>query len=279
MFTVISKYNFNNVGICGKISGKLFKGKIDAYLVKEDEIFFISVAVRRDVSRNDYKKIVKLAGRYAENFICSDDVKLCDELENYEYNPNYYYCKLAINTAAEVIRLLPTTADKLGCLYIDRTGSFCDDIESLIPYCGDIKVVTDNLSKYRACSRKYSAKYGVSIIVSDSVKNSDNYHIVIAPRGVGDASLNKNSVVFISDKSYADDINEYVYDYKIDTAGFENIVIDGVDQMKIVATCYDFFETEQFAKAKVVDFNYNGKRCDANEIADTVARRYSFDYK
>jgi hypothetical protein len=96
------------------------------------------------------------------------------------YEPKRLPALLAMRAAQQVLRKSETPAQRLSVAVIDPRGVFTHSLEPLIPLAASIRVFCPDFAIYRATAARLLDRYGVTLILSDSVACFAQSDVVIA---------------------------------------------------------------------------------------------------
>jgi hypothetical protein len=97
------------------------------------------------------------------------------------YEPKRLPALLAMRAAQQVLRKCATPAQRLSVALVDPRGVFVRSLEPLIPLAGSLRVFCPDFSIYRATAALLLERYGVTLILSDSVASFAQSDVVVAP--------------------------------------------------------------------------------------------------
>ena len=75
---------------------------------------------------------------------------------------------LCLRTAQQVLRASKTPARSRSVTIVDQKGLLCRCLEPFVPLAGSLRVCTPDVAAYRATAAQLLARYGVTLILSDS---------------------------------------------------------------------------------------------------------------
>ncbi len=99
-----------------------------------------------------------------------------------EWSPSYFKDILLFNTAVSQIEKSVFNPAETLITLIDKKGVLHTEISRLVPFSGELKVITDNVKAYERESEIIMREYGLSLFVSDKLSNIPERGIIISCR-------------------------------------------------------------------------------------------------
>jgi hypothetical protein len=87
---------------------------------------------------------------------------------------------LHLQAAMQVLRRCETPAQKLSVTLVDPKGILCRCVEPLVMLAGSLRVFTPDFAVYRAAAAQLLIRYGVTLILSDSVGCFAQSDVIVA---------------------------------------------------------------------------------------------------
>ncbi len=106
---------------------------------------------------------------FPKNFINDSGIKT--------WSPSYFKDILLFNTAVSQIEKSVFNPAETLITLIDKRGVLHTEISRLVPFSGELKVITDNVRAYERESERIMKEYGLSLFISDKLS-------VIPERGI-----------------------------------------------------------------------------------------------
>ncbi len=96
------------------------------------------------------------------------------------WSPSYFRDILLFNTAlSQIEKSVFNPAETLITL-IDRKGVLHSSVSRLVPFSGELKVITDNVKAYERESERIMSEYGLSLFISDKLSSIPERGIIIS---------------------------------------------------------------------------------------------------
>ena len=96
------------------------------------------------------------------------------------WEPSYFKDIMLFNTALSQIEKSVFNPAETLITVIDRKGVLHTEISRLVPFSGELKVITDNMSAYERESERIMEEYGLSLFVSDRLSAIPERGIIIS---------------------------------------------------------------------------------------------------
>lgn len=96
------------------------------------------------------------------------------------YAPKRLPLLLCLRMAQQVLQLSHVPARELRVTVVDSKGALRRQLEGLVPLAGSLRVFTPEPALYRATAEQLQRRYGIALVVSDSVGSFAQSHVVIA---------------------------------------------------------------------------------------------------
>jgi hypothetical protein len=87
---------------------------------------------------------------------------------------------LCMRAAQRVLRAAQTPAQRLRVTVVDSKGVLARSLEPLVPLAGSLRVFTPDFTLYRSAAAQLQHRYGVTLVLSDSVACFAQSHVIIA---------------------------------------------------------------------------------------------------
>ncbi len=97
------------------------------------------------------------------------------------FEPKRLPALLALRAAQQVLRRCETPARHLSVALVDPRGLFTRSLEPLVPLVGNLRVYCPDFSLYRAAAALLLERYGMTLILSDSLGCFAQCDVVVAP--------------------------------------------------------------------------------------------------
>lgn len=98
------------------------------------------------------------------------------------YEPKRLPALLAMRAAQQTLRKCAAPAQRLTAALVDPRGVFTRSLEPLVPLAGNLRVYCPDFSIYRAAAALLLERYGMTLILSDSVACFAQCDVVVAPK-------------------------------------------------------------------------------------------------
>lgn len=143
-----------------------------------------------------WNKICKLINPET-TFLCPDTISFPENSTFSRYEPTNINKILCKNAALNIIKTAKVPENKLLVSILDPFGCHSELVNNIVPYLNQIKVITKNIEFYSKESEILMDKYGVSILVSDSMNWITPCHVLIAPDKINEPiNLSKDCITF-----------------------------------------------------------------------------------
>lgn len=97
-----------------------------------------------------------------------------------EYTSSCFRDILLFNTAVSAVEQSVFNPAETLITLIDKKGVLCTEISRLVPFAGELKVITDNVRAYSREAERIMKEYGLSLFVSDRLSSIPERGIVIS---------------------------------------------------------------------------------------------------
>lgn len=180
MFATVEFYEGEKT-LKGRMKRFFFKEKIISEKVNlpENEYFYkLKVPVHKGVIPEERLK------RITEGL--TDGLIFPGSFNNYSgiktWSPSYFKDIMLFNTAVSQIEKSVFNPAETLITLIDKRGVLHTEISRLVPFSGELKVITDNVRAYEREAERIMREYGLSLFVSDKLSLIPERGIIISRR-------------------------------------------------------------------------------------------------
>ncbi len=147
--------------------------------VPENEYFY-KIRVPLNKGRVPYDKLRRISAGVCNGLIFPESFR-CEEPEGIKiYSSRYFSETVLFNTAVSLIKESVFAPNETLITLVDKKGVLATEVSRIVPYAGEIRVVTDNTRAYEFASRRIIDEYGLSLLVSDKLSSIPGEGIVIS---------------------------------------------------------------------------------------------------
>ncbi len=143
----------------------------------ENEYFYkLKVPVHK--GRMPAEGLKKISRSLSDGLIFPKDLK--NEFGIKAYTSAYFKDMLVFNSAVSLIEKSISNPVDTVITLIDKKGFLNTEINRLVPFTGELKIITDNIRAYEGTTRRIMEEYGLSIMVSDRLSSIPEKGIIIS---------------------------------------------------------------------------------------------------
>jgi len=127
----------------------------------------------------DWNAVEEAAGRLRTRMLFPEGTQPPEQGPR-AYLPRRLPLLLCLRTAQQVLRAAKTPAQALRVTIVDSKGVLCRSLEPLVPLAGSLRVFTRDAQTWKTTAAQLQSRYGVTLILSDSVGCFTHSDIVVA---------------------------------------------------------------------------------------------------
>ena len=177
---------------------------------------FCHVKFIQTTNKIPWKKIKSRFGGNVEDILCKQNVYLPIEYGFSRYNSIFFMRRLCENAALVALEKAKVNKTKLKISLYDPRCAHHDMAELLLPYCCELKIITNNVSFYEKEVFRLNQEYDTPICVSDLACNIYPCNVIVSPDKIKKKlKMDSTTIVFTSEKPVVK-LDGLVYDdYKV----------------------------------------------------------------
>lgn len=180
MFATVEFYEGERT-LKGRIKSFFFKEKIISERVElpENEYFYrLKVPVHKGTIPEE--RLKRITESLTDGLIFPRDFRNFTGIK--EWSPSYFKDILLFNTAVSQIEKSVFNPAQTLITLIDKKGVLHSSVSRLVPFSGELKIITDNVRAYERESERIMSEYGLSLFVSNRLSDIPEKGIVISAR-------------------------------------------------------------------------------------------------
>lgn len=178
MFATVEFYEGEKT-LKGRIKSFFFKDKIISERVNlpENEYFYkLKVPVHKGSIPEE--RLKRITEGLTDGLIFPESYK--NDIGIRVWSPSYFKDIMLFNTAlSQIEKSIFNPAETLITL-IDKRGVLHGSVSRLVPFSGELKVITDNVRAYERESERLMREYGLSLFISDRLSAIPESGIIIS---------------------------------------------------------------------------------------------------
>ncbi len=214
--------------------------------------FFI-MKVQKHKGKIPFDAMCDILGTLKNSVILKENIALPENSGIHLFSGEKLKKRLIFNSAVHNIALRKLSPTEISVTVIDFTGEYINDIEKLVFLCGEISIVTHEKLMYNRLRHFLLEKYGVSVLITDSVnKLLKDTDFIISCSSV-------NIPIYFNGTIYTDRKKAVMGGQVIAGEGielppkYEKLCPEGFDKMKFACALYEKCGIEELAKLKYKD--------------------------
>ncbi len=142
--------------------------------------YFYKIKVPLHKGEIPYDKLKRISSGVGDGLIFPKDFK-CEESTGIKiYSSRYFKETVLFNTAVSLIKESVFEPTQTVITLVDKKGVLASEVNRIVPYAYEIRVVTDNIRAYEFAHRRIMNEYGLSVLVSDKLSSISKEGIVIS---------------------------------------------------------------------------------------------------
>ncbi|MCL2106333.1 MAG: hypothetical protein FWH26_04635 [Oscillospiraceae bacterium] len=160
---------------------------------------------------------------------------------------------LCLRAAQQVMRRSEIPAQKLSLTLVDRKGLLSRSLEPLVMLAGSLRVFTPDPGAYRGAAQQLLSRYGVTLILSESVGCFANSDVVVAD----DLSLftgREKGLIFTPDQRELPGCRVVRGRLPQLTPAFEPLLPRGIDPLLFAAALYELCAAKEMERLQFGGF-------------------------
>ncbi len=143
----------------------------------ENEYFYrLKVPVHK--GKIPEEKLKRMADSLTDGLIFPEGVRAVSGIKT--YTSSYFKDILLFNSAVSQLEKSGFDPVETSVTLIDKKGILHTETERLVPFVGELKIITDNIRAYESSAQKIMKEYGLSLFVSDKLSSIPESGIIIS---------------------------------------------------------------------------------------------------
>ena len=173
------------------------------------------------------------------------------------YVPKRLPLLLSLRCAQQVLRATAAPAQSLRVTVVDSKGVLCRSLEAIVPLAGSLRVFSTDLSAWRGVAAGLLARYGVTLILSDSVGCFAQSDVVIA----SDLSLftgRERGLIFTPDRTPLPGCRVVRCNDPVLPESCAGLAPEGIDTLLFASALYELCGVKEMERLQFGGFGFDG---------------------
>lgn len=237
-----------------------FKGRVYSFFSLPD-IFCERVETRTDLpffimrvkyakGKIPFEQMSNILGSLKSYVIFKDKIALPENCPIKPLECEKLKRKLLFNSATDFIKSLNLAVYETKICVCDNEGEYINDIESLVFVCNEIYVVTSKEAPYKKLRHYLLEKYGVSLIITDTLQKAAKDVDFIISYNEKDIPFDYKGVLFCSKKRPLFSGKCISFEGIDLPMEYESLCPEGFDKLSFACALYERCADERIAKLK-----------------------------
>lgn len=250
MLTILTIHKSIETSIIKRAFSYFFRNNPNMEILNYGDLKIKHINFVQRTKKIPWMKIKNIAGGDVDNLMCDENISLPVEKGFNRYCSPIFKRRLCENAA--LVALNKANARNIIITLYDVRAVHLDMPRLLAPFCSELKIITNNVDIYESAIKDLSGEHNTNIFISSAISNMYPSDIIVAPEKIKKSlKIDKNTVVFTSDKPIAP-LNGIVYnDYKINVPNkFNDIKKFGLKNEYVFSALYT--ETNMYELGSLV---------------------------
>lgn len=225
----------------------IFGSNIKTQLIDKNGIQVVNIHLQQTTNKIPWRRISSYAGYGKEKLLCNQDIKVPNKYGLCKFYSKSFDYRLCENAAIIALKKANLNPQNVKISLYDPDCRHLDMAEQLLPYCSNLKIITNNEDLYIGEADRLMDEYGASILVGRKVEWLYTSDVLIAPEKLSvPIRLKNNAVIFTAEKPdvFVKGVVYYTYGIKLPSE-YNDICPKGLDPKSFLSYLYSECGTHQ----------------------------------
>jgi hypothetical protein len=179
--TIFSITQSKDQGIVRRILANLYRGKpkLTRQSFQRGEIRYLTYEKRK--KSVPWERISQMAGEDRGCLICNREITVPDCFGLRRFEPNRFGGCMACNALFSVLITAKIPPGALRIALYDPCARYMDTAKALMPYCSQLRVLTEDLIQYRKAAEEIMERCGGVLLLSNRPRDIQDSHVLLSP--------------------------------------------------------------------------------------------------